>query len=116
MQLTITFFLKARKNRLSEEERRRNSFGESFKFIHDPQHPHIHSSSLPGSFPDISQCTCKMSQWHLPTMGENGFIKGLCSGVQVGANALPGFPSMHTIPHVASLGFHGVNVFNSESL
>jgi 5'-3' exonuclease len=40
---------------------------------------------------------------------------GLCDGVLTGAEALAGFPSLHTLPHTAVLGFHGVNVHGSES-
>jgi len=40
---------------------------------------------------------------------------GLCDGVLTGAEALAGFPSLHTLPHTALLGSNGVNVHGSES-
>jgi 5'-3' exoribonuclease 1 len=41
--------------------------------------------------------------------------KGLCEGAFTGANALFGFPSMHTIKLSGNLGFHGVQVFQAAS-
>ncbi|EIW68182.1 hypothetical protein TREMEDRAFT_57239, partial [Tremella mesenterica DSM 1558] len=40
---------------------------------------------------------------------------GLLGGVHLGASALAGFPSLQTLPFQGSLGFHGVNVFQSDS-
>lgn len=56
-----------------------------------------------------------MEPFDLPTLDGLHLIPGLCDGVLTGASALAGFPSLHTLPHTALLGFHGVNVHGSES-
>jgi len=56
-----------------------------------------------------------MEPFDLPTLDGLHLIPGLCDGVLTGAEALAGFASLHTLPHTALLGFHGVNVHGSES-
>ncbi|KAJ3296851.1 hypothetical protein HK104_001092 [Borealophlyctis nickersoniae] len=107
--------LKARENLLDKEEKARNSRGHSFIFTFDEQQPHHLKSLSPGKFPDLPRCLCQMRIYHLPTVGEEGFRKGVLAGTFLGIKLLPGFPSMHTIPTTATLGFHGVTVFNMES-
>ncbi|KAG6861250.1 hypothetical protein C0995_002372 [Termitomyces sp. Mi166 len=72
-------------------------------------------SSLPGFFPPIYRCTCVMESFDLPTLDGLHLIEGLCDGVLTGVEALAGFPSFKTLPYAAVLGFHGVNVYGSES-
>lgn len=84
-------------------------------FTYNPDEPAEYPSSLPGFFPDLHRCMCKMEPFDLPTLGGLHLVEGLCDGVRVGANALAGFPSLHTLPHTATLGHHGVNVHGSES-
>lgn len=105
----------AREHRLAEEEKRRNGFGTSTKFTYDPGEPKEYPSSLPGFFPTLYRCTCKMEPYYLPTMDGLHLVSGLLDGVSLGAEALAGFPSLQTLPHTATLGHHGVNVHGSES-
>jgi 5'-3' exoribonuclease 1 len=56
-----------------------------------------------------------MEPFDLPTLDGLHLVPGLCDGVLTGAEAMAGFPSLHTLPHTALLGFHGVNVHGSES-
>ena len=56
-----------------------------------------------------------MEPFDLPTLDGLHLIPGLCDGVLTGAEALAGFPSLHTLPHTGLLGFHGVNVHGTES-
>jgi 5'-3' exoribonuclease 1 len=56
-----------------------------------------------------------MEPFDLPTLNGLHLVPGLCDGVLTGAEASAGFPSLHTLPHTALLGFHGVNVHRSES-
>jgi 5'-3' exoribonuclease 1 len=56
-----------------------------------------------------------MGKYDLPVLGSNGFYKGLMPDVKLGAKALPGFPTLDTIEYTACLGYHGVNVFQTES-
>jgi len=56
-----------------------------------------------------------MEPFDLPTLTGLHLIPGLCDGVLTGADALAGFPSLHTLLHTAMLGHHGVNVHGTES-
>ncbi|TFY75929.1 hypothetical protein EWM64_g8082 [Hericium alpestre] len=105
----------AREHRLTNEEKRRNTFGTSYQFRYNPGEPTIYPSSLPGFFPDLPRCTCIMEPYDLPTLDGLHLVQGLCDGVFLGAEALAGFPSLKTLPHTASLGHHGVNVHGTES-
>ncbi|KAI0787542.1 exonuclease II [Fomes fomentarius] len=100
---------------LTEDEKKRNSFGTSTKFTYNPSEPTVYPSSLPGFFPTLYRCYCIMEPFDLPTLDGLHLVEGLCDGVKIGADALAGFPSLQTLPHTASLGHHGVNVHGSES-
>ncbi|KNG90239.1 putative exonuclease Kem1 [Aspergillus nomiae NRRL 13137] len=107
--------LKTKEHLLTPEEKARNGFGASLKFTYSPDVQFIYPSSLPGVFPDISNCHCIENIFDLPTMdGLEPYI-GLVDGAQLGASALAGFPSLKTLPRVGQLGFHGVCVFQQES-
>ncbi|KAH9972179.1 XRN 5'-3' exonuclease N-terminus-domain-containing protein [Lactifluus volemus] len=107
--------MQSREHRLTDEEKRRNTYGTSYQFKYNPDEPTAYPSSLPGFFPALPQCTCIMESFDLPTLDGLHLVKGLCDGVFLGTSALAGFPSLKTLPHTASLGFHGVNVHGSES-
>ena len=107
--------LNGREHLLTPEEKARNDFGVSLKFTYSPDVQFIYPSTLPGAFPNIPHCHCIENAFDLPTMdGLEPYI-GLVEGVQLGAAALAGFPSLKTLPHVGQLGFHGVTVFQQES-
>ncbi|KAG0209900.1 hypothetical protein BGX28_009867 [Mortierella sp. GBA30] len=108
--------MKGQEHLLSEEEVERNSSGESAMFMRDDSLTNTYPSPLPAFFPDIKDCKCKRSVFHLPIIeGVSSLKKGLCEGALKGADALFGFPSMHTIKHSGNLGFHGVQVFQQAS-
>ncbi|KAJ7767544.1 exonuclease II [Mycena olivaceomarginata] len=107
--------MQSREHRLTDEEKRRNSYGTSTRFIYNQGEPTVYPSSLPGFFPPLYRCTCIMEPFDLPTLDGLHLIEGLCDGVFLGASALAGFPSLKTLPHTAVLGFHGVNVHGTES-
>ncbi|KAJ7717235.1 exonuclease II [Mycena maculata] len=107
--------MQSRENRLTAEERHRNSWGTSTRFMYNQGEPTEYPSSLPGFFPPLYRCTCIMEPFDLPTLDGLHLIDGLCDGVFLGAEALAGFPSLKTLPHTAVLGFHGVNVHGTES-
>ena len=107
--------LKSKEHLLTPDEKGRNGFGASLKFTYSPDVEFVYPSSLPGVFPDLPNCHCVENIFDLPTMdGLEPYI-GLVDGVQMGAAALAGFPSLKTLPHVGQLGFHGVTVFQQES-
>ena len=105
----------AREHLLTSEERKRNTIGTSTRFIYDADRSFTYPSSLPGFFPDIHRCHCAMELFDLPTLDGLHLVEGLCDGVFLGSSALAGFPSLKTVPHTARLGYHNVNVFQSES-
>lgn len=100
---------------LSEDEKMRNEFGVTLKFVYDPDIEFTYPSSLVGIFPDIQHCRCVENIFDLPTIEGLEYHVGLMDGVRLGVSALAGFPSLATIPYNAALGFHGVNVFQQAS-
>ena len=75
----------------------------------------MYPSSFPKVFPPIMNCRCDMQPFHLPKIGSKGFKRGLMAKARLGADLLPGFPSMKTISHSGTLGYHGVSVFRVET-
>lgn len=106
----------APKNKLlSDAEKARNEFGVSLKFSHAPDLDFTYPSSLVGIFPDIHHCHCVENIFDLPTIEGLEYHVGLMEDAKLGEAALAGFPSLSTLPYNASLGFHGVNVFQQDS-
>jgi hypothetical protein len=83
--------------------------------MYDEEAENFFPSTIPGFFPDIAHGHCAQDVYALPSLDGLTFIEGLLPGVQLGSSALAGFPSMQTLPHVAQLAYHGVNVHNSDS-
>ena len=100
---------------LDEAQKKRNEFGVTLKFTYSEGLDFTYPSSLPGYFPDLEHCHCVENIFELPTMEGLDVYVGLVEGVKLGEAALAGFPSLHTLPHTGTLGFHGVSVFQQES-
>jgi len=113
--LILLILFLAREHRLTKEERERNSYGTSTIFRYNSGETTVYPSSLPGFFPPLYRCSCIMEPFDLPTLDGLHLVPGLCDGVALGVEALAGFPSLKTLPHTATLGYHGVNVHGSES-
>lgn len=47
----MLLYLLDRKNQLTDEEKKRDTFGDSYMFMYDPDHKKPYPSSLPGFFP-----------------------------------------------------------------
>lgn len=107
--------MKTRDHLLSDAENERNEFGVTLKFSYSPEDDFAYPSSLTGIFPDLEHCHCIENIFELPTMEGLDFHVGLSSGVKLGEQALAGFPSLKTLSHSGSLGFHGVSVFQQDS-
>ncbi|WRT68404.1 5'-3' exoribonuclease 1 [Kwoniella shivajii] len=107
----------AREVRLTSEEKDRNKSGVvATQFVFDDHQDTTYPSSAPGYFPDLVKSQCRSSPFNLPTLGDGiNLILGLLDGVHLGASALAGFPSLQTLAHQGTLGYHGVNVFQSDS-
>ncbi|KAH0562252.1 hypothetical protein GP486_003048 [Trichoglossum hirsutum] len=107
--------MKTKDHLLTEAERVRNEFGATLKFSYSPDVDIVYPSSLVGIFPDIPHSHCVVNIFDLPTMDGLEVFVGLVDGVNLGAAALAGFPSLKMLPHTGSLEFHGVTVFQQES-
>ncbi|OAA67002.1 exonuclease [Niveomyces insectorum RCEF 264] len=100
---------------LTDEEKERNEFGVPIEFTFQPDADFVYPSSLTGIFPEIQHCRCIMNIFELPPTEGLDFLHGLTDGALLNVSALAGFPSLATLPYTATLGFHGVNVFQQES-
>ncbi|KAK4227096.1 XRN 5'-3' exonuclease N-terminus-domain-containing protein [Podospora fimiseda] len=100
---------------LSDDEKARNDFGVALKFTYSPDVNFAYPSSLVDVFPDIPNCHCIENIFELPPVEGLEYRAGLTDGALLNASALAGFPSLATLPYSASLGFHGVNVFQQDS-
>ncbi|CAE7051410.1 unnamed protein product, partial [Rhizoctonia solani] len=86
-------------HRLTDEEKRRNTWGMSIKFSWTKEAKEYPSPS-PGFLPVLPRCHCRMDEFVLPTLaGGLDLVKGLREGVFLGVDALAGFPSLQTLPH-----------------
>lgn len=100
---------------LSDDEKERNGFNVPIKFTYSPEYDFTYPSSLVGIFPDIPHCHCVENIFDLPATDGLNYRQGLMDGALLNVSALAGFPSLATLPYTATLGFHGVNVFQQDS-
>ncbi|KAK3325374.1 XRN 5'-3' exonuclease N-terminus-domain-containing protein [Apodospora peruviana] len=100
---------------LSDVEKSRNDFGVALKFTYSDAEDFIYPSSLVDVFPPIPHCHCVENIFELPPVDGLEYRVGLTDGALLNISALAGFPSLATLPYVAALGFHGVNVFQQDS-
>lgn len=108
--------VRSRDNRLSSEEKLRNGRGDPWRFHYVAHNaPVQYPSPLPNVFPDIFLCFSRMAPLKMVHKDRNVAINHLCPGALIKENLLPGFPSIYTLKFSSTLGYHGVNVFNSDS-
>lgn len=106
--------LETRDNLLTSEEKKRNGFGNSLRFVFNPQVDEFFQSSLPGHFLDIAHSHCL--ETIVDPYPENAeFRFGLLEGAKLGIESLAGFPSLETIPYTAKLEMANVEVFQQPS-
>ncbi|KAL2133639.1 hypothetical protein VTI74DRAFT_1995 [Chaetomium olivicolor] len=100
---------------LSDDEKARNDFGVPLKFTYSEDVDFVYPSSLVDVFPPIAHCHCVENIFDLPPVEGLEYRAGLTDGALLNVEALAGFPTLATLPYTASLGFHGVNVFQQDS-
>ncbi|KAK4237990.1 hypothetical protein C8A03DRAFT_34045 [Achaetomium macrosporum] len=100
---------------LSEAEKARNDFGVPLKFTYSEDADFVYPSPLVDVFPPIAHCHCVENIFDLPPVEGLEFRAGLTDGALLNVEALAGFPTLATLPYTATLGFHGVNVFQQDS-
>ncbi|KAL7750241.1 exonuclease II Exo2 [Sorochytrium milnesiophthora] len=107
--------MQSRERHLTAEERSRNQHGDAFLFFHIDPAGTPYPSSLPGIFPDLVQCHCRMQRYVLPKAGGRDLRMTAMKGAKHGQDMLAGFPTLKTLPHTGMLGVHGVHVFQAAS-
>ncbi|KAG6014109.1 hypothetical protein E4U43_006915 [Claviceps pusilla] len=101
---------------LEPDEKARNGFGVPLKFTYSSEANFTYPSPLPGIFPEVTNCRCVENIFDLPSIEGLEYVSGLTSGALVKAEALAGFPTLHTLPYSAQLiERYGVKVFQQES-
>ncbi|KAJ2999618.1 hypothetical protein HDV02_002387 [Globomyces sp. JEL0801] len=98
--------VKSRKHMLTPEESARNARGDTLKFTF---------KSIKSNKTGIAQPHCKVEIFSQIPKGRSTVVNKLCSGAYTGIDLRPGFPSLDTIPHTVTIGYHGVNIFNTDS-
>ncbi|CDK28161.1 unnamed protein product [Kuraishia capsulata CBS 1993] len=102
-------------DKLSPEEKVRNSRGNNILFGFNPQLKKYYASPLPSAFADIEKDLCVESVFTLPSMEGLTYVHGLCPGAVVGKEALAGFPTLSTVAFRFNLKLANVLVFNQPS-
>lgn len=105
--------LKPLEDKLTPEEKQRNSFGSDIHFIHNPQIDKVYPSPLPGYFQDLEHDKCYEEKLVLPPMKELKI--GLVEGAVKGKSALAGFPSLEAIKFDYKLNLSEIKVFQMPS-
>ncbi|KAK3377759.1 XRN 5'-3' exonuclease N-terminus-domain-containing protein [Podospora didyma] len=100
---------------LSDDQKARNDFGVPLKFTYSDTVDYVYPSSLVDVFPNIPHCHCVENIFDLPAVEGLEYRDGLTDGALLNVSALAGFPTLATLPYTATLGFHGVNVFQQDS-
>lgn len=107
--------LHRRENMLTKEERERNRHAPPKIFCYDLNFIHKYPSSMPGFLPDLPDNHTRIQEYILPSMVGKSFVKTLPEGVNLGLDAMPGFPSLKTLPFEHRLVKMGVNVHGYAS-
>jgi 5'-3' exoribonuclease 1 len=115
--------MKSREGQLTSEEKSMSRIGTSWRIFFDKKIAQMdmddipsYKSPLPGVFPDIHHCLASEMPYNLPTLDNGlGLRKGLLPGTKLGRDALPGFPSLETVPYSYEIKGHQVHVFQQDS-
>ncbi|KAI3622886.1 exo2 [Malassezia furfur] len=107
--------MRRRAGGLTDDERVRNRHGPPKRFAFDAALDYTYPSSLPGFFPDLPNNHVRVEAYDLPSMQGRTLVKTLPAGVQLGVDAMPGFPTLKTLPFTHALRKAGVNVHGSAS-
>ncbi|PJF17899.1 5'-3' exoribonuclease 1 [Paramicrosporidium saccamoebae] len=107
--------LQSRYAKLSAEETARNKFGNTIGFEY--RRPGRFVASPSTEFSPILDCSAHEVIYELPILQPNErFIAALCSGARIGLHAMPGFPTLATLPAKGVLDSGiGLDVFGQIS-
>lgn len=101
--------------KLSPEEKKRNSFGKDLIFLFNPQVDNIYKSPLSGIFSDIEHNHCVEREFVSKSMDGLKYRFGLPPGVKLGVGALAGFPTLKSIPFDHKLEYNECLIFQQPS-
>ena len=107
--------MRKRANALTADERTRNRHGPPKRFRFDTAVDYTYPSSLPGFFPDLPNTHVHIESYSLPSMDGRSYVKTLPEGVQLGREAMAGFPTLKTLPFTHQLRKANVNVHGNAS-
>lgn len=102
-------------DKLTPEEKQRNELGTDLQFIFNPQVDTVYKTPLKGVFTDIEHNHCVEKPFHLEKLTPDQIKYGLLPNDKMGINILAGFPTLQTIPFVASLQYNETLVFQQPS-
>ena len=107
--------LSAREGGLNTEERNRNKNRHAKSFVYDKSLNYTYPSSIPDFLPDLPGNHTRVEGYDFPSMKRLEYMRTLHKGVSLGVYAMPGFPSLDTLPHTSTLRKAGVTVHGAAS-
>jgi 5'-3' exoribonuclease 1 len=105
--------INSRLHMLTKEEKMINKIAQNREYYYDSNGGSIFHSAIE-SFPSFN-CYCGSKTYVHPSIPKNFQTNKLFKNARVGPNYLPGYPSMHCIPHSVTVGHHNVTVFHAGS-
>ena len=97
-----------RQHLLTNEERKRNQFGNTWLYHYDHRAHMMRSSPFPSLWTSLQDCPCHESVYLVPSeIPESTRKHGLCEGYR----PMPGFPTLHSLEFEASLRRHRLDIF-----
>ncbi|CCE64261.1 hypothetical protein TPHA_0H00510 [Tetrapisispora phaffii CBS 4417] len=101
--------------KLTPEEKERNSFGIDLTFRFNPQVDEVYKSPLNGVFSDIKHNHCMEIKFEMEKLDLHEIRYGLLPEAKDGKYLSAGFPSFDTIPFDAKLEYNETAVFQQPS-
>lgn len=105
--------LKIFEDKLTVEEKKRNTHGKPLIFNYDSNSGKNYKSTLPNHFDDLLDNKCIESEFTLPKVTQ--FKYGLFKDAKTGINQLFGFPTLKTLPFLSELRYNEIKIFNMSS-
>jgi 5'-3' exoribonuclease 1 len=97
-----------RQHLLTNEERKRNQFGNTWLYHYDHRARMARSSPVPSLWTSLQDCPCHESVYLVPSeIPESTRKHGLCDGYR----PMPGFPTLHSLEFETSLRRHRLDIF-----
>lgn len=105
--------MKTKSHMLSNDEKRRNSYGNAWIFSYDASLDYQYPSIVTEKMPPLVHCHCKRNVFDQSRV--SNIKKGLLKNVGLGLDQLPGFPTLQTLKWNSQLIRAQVAIFQQES-